>query len=181
MTRYWVKANVEGIVRMHDKTVARYGGLPGIRDLGMLESAFGQAFQTFGGCDLYPSILEKSARLAYGIIRNHPFLDGNKRAAALAMATFLESCGYTFSPPSSELVSMMLGVSNDEVSFEELTAWAETWAAGNGALPANGDIVFKEPTPVTNAPRGLDDTCPTEEIGELEPEAFGDVRQVDER
>ncbi len=66
---------------IHEASLARFGGLPGLRDEGLLESALAQPFQSFGGEELYPTFAEKASRLAYGIAKNHPFLDGNKRAA----------------------------------------------------------------------------------------------------
>jgi death-on-curing protein len=70
---------LEEALAIHEASLERFGGLPGLRDEGLLESALAQPFQTFGGAELYPTFAEKAARYAYGIARNHPFLDGNKR------------------------------------------------------------------------------------------------------
>ena len=85
----------EQIVLLHSELIRRYGGSDGIRDEGLLESSVNLPFQTFGGADLYPSLLEKAARLAYGLINNPPFIDGNKRIGAHAMLVFL---GIVFAP-----------------------------------------------------------------------------------
>ena len=79
----------EDALAIHEVSLARFGGLPGIRDEGLLESSLAQPFQTFGGEELYPTLAEKAARLAYGIAKNHPFLDGNKRAATACMGALI--------------------------------------------------------------------------------------------
>ena len=78
---------IEDILHLHDLSVKDFGGSKGLRDLGSLESAIARPFQTFGGQELYVSVLEKSAALIQSIISNHPFVDGNKRTGFLAMAT----------------------------------------------------------------------------------------------
>ena len=86
-------------------------------------SALAQPFQTFGGAELYPTFAEKAARYAYGIARNHPFLDGNKRAATACMGAFLRINGFSFKPRADELLETMLGVAAGTVSYEELVGW----------------------------------------------------------
>ena len=110
-------------VAIHDASLARFGGLAGIRDEGLLESALAQPFASFGGRDLYPTIAEKAARLAFGLARNHPFLDGNKRVATACLGVFLRLNGYAFRPSADELLDIMLRVAAGTASFEELSAW----------------------------------------------------------
>ena len=74
---------------MHRELIAAHGGSDGIRDEGLLDSALKAPFQTFAGQPLIPSIQQKAARLCYGLVMNHPFVDGNKRAGAHIMLTFL--------------------------------------------------------------------------------------------
>ncbi|MGB4505106.1 MAG: type II toxin-antitoxin system death-on-curing family toxin [Syntrophaceticus sp.] len=69
------------------------GGRKGVRDDGLLDSALNAPFQTFGGEDMYKSIQAKAAKLAFSLINNHPFIDGNKRIGTLAMLAFLEING----------------------------------------------------------------------------------------
>jgi death-on-curing protein len=76
-----ITLNGEQIKRLHKKMVEATGGLDGIRDEARLDSALSVAFQTFDGVELYPSTVAKIARIAYGLISNHPFIDGNKRIA----------------------------------------------------------------------------------------------------
>ena len=80
----------EDILALHNKSIEKYGGAYGVRDLALLESALARPFQTFDSIDLYPSIFEKVASLGESLIKNHPFLDGNKRIGFLSMISLLE-------------------------------------------------------------------------------------------
>ena len=93
------------ILMLHAALAARAGSLDGLRDEGLLDSAIHAPMQTFGGQELYPSTLEKAARLGYGLIRNHPFADGNKRIGTHAMLVFLAINGVTLSYEDEELIS----------------------------------------------------------------------------
>jgi death on curing protein len=77
------------VIELHRHLLEATGGAPGIRDLGALESAIAQPKVTFEGADLYPSLVEKAAALCLSLVRNHPFVDGNKRVGHAAMETFL--------------------------------------------------------------------------------------------
>lgn len=83
------KLSKNQIIYLHSMTVKKTGGLDGIRDEGLLDSALNSPFQCFSGEELYPSIQSKAARLGFSIIKNHPFLDGNKRIGVLANDGFL--------------------------------------------------------------------------------------------
>ena len=85
-----IRLDKEQIKRLHAKMIEATGGSDGIRDEGLLESALAAPFQTFDGEELYPSILGKIARMTYGIITNHPFVDGNKRIGTYVMLVLLE-------------------------------------------------------------------------------------------
>ena len=80
----------EQIKRLHIKMVKSTGGLDGIRDEALLDSALSAAFQTFDGIELYPSTAAKIARIAYGLVCNHPFIDGNKRIGTFVMMVLLD-------------------------------------------------------------------------------------------
>ena len=82
-----IRLSREQILMLHHQLIERYGGSHGIRDEGMLDSALSAPFQSFGETDFYPTTQEKAVRLAYGLVMNHPFHDGNKRIGALAMLT----------------------------------------------------------------------------------------------
>jgi len=74
-----MQINTEQVKKLHKEIIDNTSGSYGVRDEGLLEAALASAYQSFGGEDLYPSVTAKIARIAFGIIRNHPFIDGNKR------------------------------------------------------------------------------------------------------
>ena len=80
----------EQIIRLHTKLLGTTGGLNGLRDEAMLDSALSAAFQTFDGIELYPTTAAKIARIAYSLVNNHPFVDGNKPIGTYAMMVLLE-------------------------------------------------------------------------------------------
>lgn len=84
-----IRLSKHQILLIHDQLIAETGGSSGLRDEGMLDSALNSPFQTFGGEDVYPSLQQKAARLCFGLVKNHPFVDGNKRIGAHAMLVFL--------------------------------------------------------------------------------------------
>ena len=84
-----IKLSTNQILLLHKDLISEFGGLDGVKDLGMLESAINATFQTFNYQDMYPTIQQKAARLCYGLVKNHPFIDGNKRIGVHAMLVFL--------------------------------------------------------------------------------------------
>jgi death-on-curing protein len=110
----------------HKRQIDLIGGLPGLGDEGMLESALAQPFASFDGIDLYPNLEEKAARYAFGIVRGHPFADANKRTGTICMAAFLKMNGYRFKPRHSDLEQMILRLASGEADFEELTAFVRS-------------------------------------------------------
>ena len=117
------KLTKEHILALHDALIKEYGGTPDLRDEGLLDSAISTPFQTFGGADLYPTIVDKACRLGYGLIKNHPFVDGNKRIGTHAMLVFLEINNVSVEYEDEELIETILGVAAGDVSAEELIAW----------------------------------------------------------
>ncbi len=113
------------ILLLQKNLVQKFGGAPGIRDENLLESAIETPFQTFGGQDLYPTLIEKAARLAYGLIKNHPFLDGNKRIGTHAALVFLELNGVKIKFDDNELIEIILGVADNSVTYEKFLNWLE--------------------------------------------------------
>lgn len=119
---------VAEVKALHERQIARFGGPAGIRDLGALESALGRARNKweYEGADL--ALL--AAAHAFGIARNHPFVDGNKRAAFVAMMLFLRRNGVRFAPPQAEVTTIVLALAAGEVSEESLARWIrDRWPA----------------------------------------------------
>ena len=129
MTQSAERIDKETVLAIHSAAIARFGGLDGLRDEGLLESALAQPFQTFGGEGLYPTLAQRAARYAYGIASNHPFADGNKRTATAIMGAFLRMNGCRFKPRHDELLATMVGVADGSVSFELLAEWIESQIA----------------------------------------------------
>ncbi len=96
-----------------------------IRDIRLLESAVNNPFQTFGGEDLYPTIFNKAAQLAYGLVKNHGFVDGNKRVAIHAMLVYLEVNDYKIDFSQDELIEIGMDLAESKLSAESLSEMLE--------------------------------------------------------
>lgn len=110
--------------------IQKYGGSSGARDMGMLESAVGRPFATFGGEDLYPDTLMKAGAFIQSIVKNHPFVDGNKRTAFSGTIAFLLANGVFISANTNQAVKWMLKVANENLSVDEIAAWLKKHSAG---------------------------------------------------
>lgn len=115
--------NKAQILMLHDQLVAETGGSPGLRDDDMLESALAAPFQSFCETELYPSLPQKAARLCFGLVKNHPFVDGNKRIGAHAMLVFLAINGVYLSYTQQELLDVILLLAAGEIGYDELLKW----------------------------------------------------------
>ena len=125
----WLKrAEVDAF---HDAEIRRDGGLPGIRDSGAIESALARPRQkwTYDA----PDLAALAAAYGFGFAKNHGYLDGNKRIALLALATFLDLNGYDLVATEPEAVTVMLGVASGELGEAELTVWIRRSMAPRGA------------------------------------------------
>lgn len=111
------------ILILHKHLIEAFGGSDGVRDPGLLESAVNAPFQTFAGRSLYPGIHRKAARLAFGIIRNHPFVDGNKRTGAHSMLVFLELNGISLQYDQQELIDIILATASGKADDNDLFYW----------------------------------------------------------
>ena len=114
------------ILRLHEQLVVATGGSDGLRDEGMLDSALSAPFQTFGGEDVYPSLQQKAARICFGLIKNHPFVDGNKRIGAHAMLVFLALNGIELQYTQTELSDIILQLAAGTIQSSDLLNWILT-------------------------------------------------------
>lgn len=117
------------ILMLHSALLAQSGGLDGIRDEGLLDSALNTPFQTFAEQDLYPTTPEKAARLGFGLIRNHPFLDGNKRIGTHAMLVFLDINSITLAYRDDDLITAILSVASGTMDYAGLLRWLQSHLA----------------------------------------------------
>lgn len=111
------------VIMIHEQLIKETGGVSGLRDEGMLESALNTPFQTFGGKDVYPSLQQKAARLCFGLVKNHPFVDGNKRIGAHAMLVFLALNGVELKHSQEELSDIILQAAAGEIETKDLLNW----------------------------------------------------------
>jgi len=107
---------VEEALEIHADQLERYGGSPGLRDLGLLESALAMPTATFGGVLLHPTLAEMAAAYLFHITANHPFVDGNKRVGLMAALVFLGLNGLRLGAGSTALVELCLGVAEGKLS-----------------------------------------------------------------
>jgi death-on-curing protein len=119
---------IRHVLILHELQIEKYGGLSGIRDTGMLQSAIGRPFATFGGSDLYPDIFTKTAALIQSIIKNHPFLDANKRTAFVSAVTLLEMNEYSFMASNNEVVKYVLAVANENLTVDQISKWLKKYS-----------------------------------------------------
>ncbi len=115
--------NKRQILMLHSMLITNSGGMDGLRDEGLLDSAINTPLQTFGGQDLYPSILEKAARLGYGLIHSHPFVDGNKRIGTHAMLVLLDINNITLSYEDEDLIAAILRIASGDMDDKGLLEW----------------------------------------------------------
>lgn len=125
----WLSSDL--VKAFHGKQLSIFGGPPGMRDEGALESALGRPVNrwSYEGADLP----ELAAAYAFGIARNHPFVDGNKRAALLALITFLGLNGIEFLADEAEAATVIRALAAGEVDETGLTRWIrDNWPEGAG-------------------------------------------------
>lgn len=113
---------IDAVRAVHQTLIADHGGLPDLRDVGLLESALARPVNKFG-YDADVTIPELAAAYAFGLARNHPFVDGMKCIAITAAAIFLKINGYNFQPDRADLLATVLTLANGEIGEEELTRW----------------------------------------------------------
>ncbi len=124
----WVFLDVAAVESIHDRNIEEYGGSPGLRDRGLLESAVARAQNTAAyASESTPASV--AASLSFGLIKNHAFIDGNKRIGLAALVTFLNLNGYTLSASQSERITTVLAVASSELSEADWTHWVETHVA----------------------------------------------------
>jgi death-on-curing protein len=118
-----VRPSTETIIVIHTELINQIGGSHGIRDKNLLDMAVNSPFQTFGGNDLYITLIDKAAHLVFSLIKNHPFCDGNKRIGVTAMIIFLKSNGLEIDCSNDELAELGIGLADG--TYDEV--FAQKW------------------------------------------------------
>ena len=111
------------VIFLHDRILAASGGAAGVRDLGALEAAIAQPKATFGGDDLYPTVIAKATTLCFSLVQGHPFIDGNKRVGHAAMDVFLTLNGHLLDAGVDEQERVMLALASGTLSRGDLLIW----------------------------------------------------------
>ncbi|WP_094551364.1 type II toxin-antitoxin system death-on-curing family toxin [Petroclostridium xylanilyticum] len=117
------RLSIPQIVMMHSALIKETGGLDGIRNENLLDSAVNAPFQTFGGEYVYKTLEAKAARLGYSLVKNHPFVDGNKRIGMLAMLVFLEINGIELTCSDQDIIETGLKLAAGEMDDKQLLEW----------------------------------------------------------
>ena len=117
----WISA--EDVILIHSRVIEGSGGLDGLRDRDGLEAAVSAPMQTFDRKELYPTDLEKIARLGFGLASNHAFVDGNKRIGAMMTQLLLKWNGYDLTLRSGELAEMFIAIADGTAKEKDLLDW----------------------------------------------------------
>ena len=121
MTPIWIEAAVA--IAIHRRQLAEHGGSDGIRDLGLLESALSRPRNKFAYGN--PTVFDLAAAYGYGITKNHPFIDGNKRTSYVVMRTFLRLNNYDIQASAREKYEVWIRLTDSQMSEIELAQWIE--------------------------------------------------------
>ena len=122
MTPVWLRR--DAVELLHTEQLAEHGGLPGLRDEAMLESAMARPLNAAAYGD--PSLFALAAGYAFGIVKNHPFVDGNERAGFQAAAMFLRLNGYDITASDAEVVVAVLALADGSMSEDDFARWLES-------------------------------------------------------
>ena len=124
------------VLAIHDRQLAEHGGSPGVRDDNLLESALARPQQLYAYGEPQPDLADLAATLAFGISRNHPFVDGNKRTALVAYRSFLVLNGAELTASAEEKYLTILALAEGKLSLNKLAAWLRTRIV----LPERGQV-----------------------------------------
>ena len=111
------------VLTIHADLLQRYGGEPGLRDIGLLDSALAQPKMTFGGKYVHKTLFDKTAAYGFHVCKNHPFVDGNKRVAFILMDIFLQKNGWEIVSPEEEVYRMMMNLASGKLTKTQLSSW----------------------------------------------------------
>lgn len=112
--------SLEDILTLHYLSIEEFGGAHGVRDEHLLLSAIARPYQTFNGQDLYDTAIAKAAALGESLIKNHPFVDGNKRIGLLAMLAFLKNEQLEVDVPEDILYNFIIDISTSKADYDNI-------------------------------------------------------------
>lgn len=111
------------VLRIHSNMIRHYGGSHGVRDLGLVKSAIARPRAGFGDFEAYPDLFDKAAIIIHSLLKNHPFIDGNKRTAIASCALFLKRNGYKINMTKREGLEFTLNIENDSLNEKAIAVW----------------------------------------------------------
>ena len=120
-----IRLSYETILQLQNQLIDRYGGIHGVRDEHLLDSAINAPYQSFGSTEFYPTVVEKAVRLCFGLVKNHPFIDGNKRIGALALLVLLDLNHLTLNATSAELAEVILQLAAGTIDDVLFLHWVQ--------------------------------------------------------
>ena len=116
------------VLAIHKDQITRCGGASGIRDIDLLKSALGIPPATYGGKFLHTDIFEMAAGYLFHLVKNHPFVDGNKRVGAVAALVFLDLNGFDFHASEDDFAEMVLAVARGEINKSQVAVFIRNWS-----------------------------------------------------
>ena len=119
---------LEDVLLLHDDQISLYGGASGVRDLGLLESAVAQPQATYGGNALHDDLFEMAAAYLFHIVKNHPFMDGNKRTGVVAALVFLDLNGVEVAAPRGSIYELTMSVAEGRCGKADVAEFFRTRA-----------------------------------------------------
>lgn len=117
--------DLELVISIHKLLIKEFGGSDGLRDLSVLESAINRPFQTFDQIDLYPNTADKAAAIIESIVKNHPFIDGNKRTGYVVMRLMLMEDDLDIQATEDEKYDFVIKIADGRLDFEQIKLWIE--------------------------------------------------------
>lgn len=116
---------LELVIGIHKVLIKKYGGSEGIRDKGLLESAIERPYQTFDGLELYPTTVDKASAVIESIVKNHPFVDGNKRTGYVLMRLILRKDKKDLKASQEEKYEFVIQIAAGKINFNDIKSWIE--------------------------------------------------------
>ena len=115
--------DIQEVLVIHDTLIVQFGGSNGIRDYNLLVSAINRPYTGTGDTEFYPTIHEKAAALIESIVKNHPFVDGNKRTGYVMMRLFLLNNGFDIQASQDEKYTFVIRIASGSLTIEHITSW----------------------------------------------------------
>lgn len=117
--------SIEEVLQIHEILIERFGGSDGVRDIRLLDASISRPFNTFDQNELYPSITDKAAAIIESIVKNHPFIDGNKRTGYTLMRLLLLDQGLDINATEDEKYDFVIGIASGKFNFDQIKNWIE--------------------------------------------------------